>query len=127
MGKSDQILRQYINKSKFYSDLKIAENYFKKLSVEMAILTKQDIQTKSIDIINSDYHNLDINALKVARTSGSTGQPLEVFWSSNEMMRSNLCLWRLRKKYYNIFPNSKCASFHSILYLYPWMLDKLKS
>lgn len=45
MGKSDQILRQYINKSKFYSDLKI-ENYFKKLSVEMAILTKQDIQTK---------------------------------------------------------------------------------
>lgn len=101
MGKSDQILRQYINKSKFYSDLKIAENYFKKLSVEMAILTKQDIQTKSIDIINSDYHNLDINALKVARTSGSTGQPLEVFWSSNEMMRSNLCLWRLRKKYYN--------------------------
>ena len=32
------------------------------------------------------------------------------------MMRSNLCLWRLRKKYYNIFPNSKCASFHSILY-----------
>ena len=116
MGKSDQILRQYINKSKFYSDLKIAENYFKKLSVEMAILTKQDIQTKSIDIINSDYHNLDINALKVARTSGSTGQPLEVFWSSNEMMRSNLCLWRLRKKYYNIFPNSKCASFHSILY-----------
>lgn len=116
MGKSDQILRQYINKSKFYSDLKIAEKYFKKLSVEMAILTKQDIQTKSIDIINSDYHNLDINALKVARTSGSTGQPLEVFWSSNEMMRSNLCLWRLRKKYYNIFPNSKCASFHSILY-----------
>mgnify|MGYP004505732719 FL=1 len=116
MGKSDQILRQYINKSKFYSDLKIAENYFKKLSVEMAILTKQDIQTKSIDILNSDYHNLDINALKVARTSGSTGQPLEVFWSSNEMMRSNLCLWRLRKKYYNIFPNSKCASFHSILY-----------
>lgn len=116
MGKSDQILRQYINKSKFYSDLKIAENYFKKLSVEMAILTKQDIQTKSIDIINSDYHNLDINALKVERTSGSTGQPLEVFWSSNEMMRSNLCLWRLRKKYYNIFPNSKCASFHSILY-----------
>ena len=116
MGKSDQILRQYINKSKFYSDLIIAENYFKKLSVEMAILTKQDIQTKSIDIINSDYHNLDINALKVARTSGSTGQPLEVFWSSNEMMRSNLCLWRLRKKYYNIFPNSKCASFHSILY-----------
>lgn len=116
MGKSDQILRQYINKSKFYSDLKIAEKYFKKLSVEMAILTKQDIQTKSIDIINSDYPNLDINALKVARTSGSTGQPLEVFWSSNEMMRSNLCLWRLRKKYYNIFPNSKCASFHSILY-----------
>lgn len=116
MEKSNQILRQYMNKSKFYSELKIAEDYFEKLCVETPVLTKKDIQTKSLDILNSDYHNLDINALKVARTSGSTGQPLEVFWSSDEMMRSNLCLWRLRKKYYNIFPNSKCASFHSILY-----------
>jgi|GEM_PF-4675497 len=116
MEKGNQILKQYISKSKFYSGLKIDEDYFEKSCVETPILTKKDIQSKYLDILNSDYHNLDINALKVARTSGSTGQPLEVFWSSDEMMRSNLCLWRLRKKYYNIFPNSICASFHSILY-----------
>lgn len=116
MEKGNQILKQYISKSKFYSGLKIDEDYFEKSCVETPILTKKDIQSKYLDILNSDYHNLDINALKVARTLGSTGQPLEVFWSSDEMMRSNLCLWRLRKKYYNIFPNSICASFHSILY-----------
>lgn len=116
-------------KSKFYSGFEITEDYFEKLSVKSPILTKKDIQTKSLDILSGDYHNLDLNTLEVARTSGSTGQPLEVFWSSDEMMRSNLCLWRLRKRYYNILPSSKCASFHSILYnkFTPWMLTELKS
>lgn len=116
MKKNNQILREYMMKSKFYSGFEITEDYFEKLSVKSPILTKKDIQTKSLDILSGDYHNLDLNTLEVARTSGSTGQPLEVFWSSDEMMRSNLCLWRLRKRYYNILPSSKCASFHSILY-----------
>ena len=44
MEKSNQILRQYMNKSKFYSELKIAEDYFEKLCVETPVLTKKDIK-----------------------------------------------------------------------------------
>ena len=38
MEKGNQILKQYISKSKFYSGLKIDEDYFEKSCVELSLI-----------------------------------------------------------------------------------------
>lgn len=102
-------------KSAFYQQ-RITEDYYNNIAVSKPLLEKRDIQNFGHIILNSDYKNLDINSLLVSRTSGSTGEPLEVFWLPDDFMKSNLCLWRLRKKYYGIDSTSKFVSFHSIIY-----------
>lgn len=46
-----------------------------------------------------------------SRTSGSTGKCSEVFWRRADYSNSLLRLWLLRKKYYDIRPDSKLVYF----------------
>lgn len=109
-------IKQLILGSSYYENLINNDEYFNNLIVEDPILKKSDIQQFGQQILNKKYKNIDLNLLNIARTSGSTGEPLEVFWNADDLMKSNLCLWRLRKKLHGINSSSKYASFHSIIY-----------
>lgn len=114
-SKTENKLYTMIKKSSFYQQ-KINNEYYNCISVPNPLLEKNDIQCFGQYILSTDYKNLDLNSLLVSRTSGSTGEPLEVFWLPDDFMKSNLCLWRLRKRYYGIDSTSKFVSFHSIIY-----------
>lgn len=45
-------------------------------------------------------------------TSGTTGLPLSVLWKKNDYFRSFLPVWRMRSKWYNVYPKDKCVTFH---------------
>lgn len=55
-----------------------------------------------------DYLN---NNLKTVRTSGSTGQYLEVYWRDEDYVRSMAELWILRAKFYGIYPHNRLFFF----------------
>ena len=55
-----------------------------------------------------DYLN---NNLKIIRTSGSTGQYLEVYWRDEDYVMSMAELWILRAKFYGIYPQNRLFFF----------------
>lgn len=46
-------------------------------------------------------------------TSGTTGQPILIQWTSSDYQKSYFQLWKKRRQWYNIFPNSRCLTFHA--------------
>ena len=100
--------------TKYYKDLIGDEKDFKKDFSPK--LTKSDVQNQQNDLLVDEYRGELINYLEVARTSGSTGVFVEVLWHPQELLQSNLCLWRRRNIYYNVKPNAKYLTFHSNIY-----------
>ena len=84
--------------------------------IEQPYMTKYDLQDYQDDLLIDEYHNAYRNELQIIRTSGSTGKIVEVFWSKEDYLASNLCLWRLRKRFYNIQNSDYCLTFHSTMY-----------
>ena len=54
------------------------------------------------------------NKLIFARTSGSTGKYMEIWWKKEDYNKSMLPLWYYRKKYYGISPEDKMCYFFTI-------------
>lgn len=109
-------LMEFANDSLFYSEnIDLKEYEFHK-KVERSLIKKNDLQKHKSKILNKNYVYQDINSLVISRTSGSSGEPLEVYWTLDDYIKSNLCLWRLRKQYYGVDSNSACVCFHAILY-----------
>jgi len=79
-------------------------------------LEKADLQNLSAELIADDYNNQKRKQLFVERTSGSTGKFTNIYWARDDFYKSNLVLWRLRKKWYGITPASRCASFNAFTY-----------
>ena len=109
-------IMEFVNSTEFYRDSNISEDYFSNVIVEKELLSKDNLQHENSRLLSDSRKYTNMNLLSVARTSGSTGQVVEVYWDQDDLMKSNLCLWRLRKKYYGILPSSKYISFHSIVY-----------
>lgn len=49
-----------------------------------------------------------------ARTSGSTGKYMEIYWKEDDYKRSMLPLWYYRNRYYGIKPSDKLCFFYTI-------------
>lgn len=87
-----------------------------KTVIELPLVCKQDLQFSYNDLISDKEKNRpEIEYMKI-RSSGSTGQIVEVLWNERDFVLSNLTLWRLRKKFYNITPTTKYITFHSVIY-----------
>lgn len=76
-------------------------------------LTRDDIVMHSNKILNNNYSGMRKKSLKRIRTSGSSGKFIEVFWEPQELLASNMCVWRKRQKWYGITPKDKQCSFVS--------------
>lgn len=87
-----------------------------KMIVDDALLTKKELQVFKDELLVSKYKNAKKAILEISRTSGSSGKFVEVYWKKDDLLRSNLCLWRKRREYYGITALDKFVSFHSLVY-----------
>ena len=106
------------NNSPFYKSL--YSKYFDKSMTDkiefrmLPLVEKKDLSDSSLRLIPEKWYG-DFVEHKLAKyaTSGSTGICLDIYWSQENLNRSLLGLWYLRKKYYNISPGDKCCTFYS--------------
>lgn len=84
--------------------------------IDAPYMTKFDMQEHQDDLLIEKYQSLNRRLLLKIRTSGSTGKIVETLWEKNDYIVSNLCLWRLRKKYYGIQNTDFFLTFHSSVY-----------
>lgn len=80
------------------------------------ILERDDILNSENDIINIHYQKVLQKELLVNLTSGTTGEPIKIYWDKNNSLRSHLALWRKREKYYGITPTDKYCCLHTTTY-----------
>ena len=81
------------------------------------IITREKILEKKTVFISNKYTMYDVKQMLCFRTSGtSTSQPLEFYWKQEDYLRSSYCIWKLRKKWYNININDKYVCFHTDTY-----------
>lgn len=75
----------------------------------LPILTKDLLVSNFENILIQSYSHIRRNMLELIQTSGSTGRIIEVLWERQELVKSNLCLWRKRMEWYGISTkNRKC-------------------
>jgi phenylacetate-CoA ligase len=111
------VLENAYRKSSYYqgilSNMNVVEvsklDYFNKFP----ILSRETLINEFENILDKEYRYLKRKELQLIQTSGSTGQIVNVLWHPAELMQSNMCLWRYRKKWYDIIPANKQCSFVS--------------
>lgn len=96
------ILENAIKNSRYYSNL--VDN--PKLS-NFPVLKKDTLRNRIYDILCTKYNSGNIHNFHSTVTSGSTGLTTKVYWKNDDYIRSNLTIWRLRKKHYSINVYSK--------------------
>lgn len=84
--------------------------------IDAPYMTKYDIQKYQDEMILSSCRSASRGSFLKIRSSGSSGKIVEVLWDKNDYISSNLCLWRLRKKYYYISISDFYLTFHSLIY-----------
>ncbi|MBS5843170.1 MAG: phenylacetate--CoA ligase family protein [Clostridiales bacterium] len=120
--KAIELIKYAYNNSPFYKEYYDANNVnietiIDKSNIEsLPIVTKDILRQNSKKIIVDKFKALKSNSIKVARTSGSTGKMIEVYWSNDDYLKSILSIWRKRKEWYGISPDSKCVVFNNSLY-----------
>lgn len=83
---------------------------------DFPVLTKENLKKHCEEIIIDQFRYGDSSILKSAFTSGSTGISTVVYWDNNDYVRSNMCIWRLRKAWYGVAPDDKQVVFTSMKY-----------
>lgn len=86
-----------------------SEQYYCKYH-ELPIVEKSILKSNAQSFFSDEFL---IENLIIERTSGSSGNILNVFWDKSSRIRSLLSLWDERKKY-GILPTSKACFFHTI-------------
>lgn len=115
------ILKWAYRNSEYYHNLLMNFSNFDSIKIEefknIPILDRNTLLNEFDSILNSEYRFLKRKELQLVQTSGSTGQIVSVLWHPRDYIQSNLCLWRVRKKWYNISPNDRQCSFVSGTYI----------
>lgn len=114
MSKLEKILTNAMQHSDYYKSRVSLKNII--TINDFPILTKEDLRTYCDDLIVDKYKYGDFSILKSVFTSGSTGINTKVFWNDEDYIKSNVSIWRLRKKWYGISPVSKQVVFNSMVY-----------
>jgi len=81
------------------------------------LLTRGIVQREEGLFIAKRYQKFPWNSkLIINRSFGPTGQPLRVYWDSDDENSVNETLWKLRKKRYGVDPSMRGCSFYGALY-----------
>ena len=114
MTKLEEMLKYVSEHNEFYKN-RIKEYGIKDpLDItQWPILTRKELQENRYNMFSEGYDLMYYSKQLLRRhSSGTSGIPINVYWSSNDYFASMLSLWRLRKKYYAILPDSKCVAFN---------------
>lgn len=79
-------------------------------------LTKRTIHENQKIILVDKYRYNTNDLLSVSTTSGTSGNPTLIYWSDEDRFRSNVSIWRLRKRYYKIDPCDYYCSLYNYNY-----------
>lgn len=120
-SKLTKILKHAVVVSQYYREINTQDSSISISS--FPILTKDKLYTHKEQIISDEYKNLLLKECSIHLSSGTAGKPIEVYWHYNDEMLSNLSLWRLRAKFYNIKPNDKFCTLHSTNYSWNRITD----
>ena len=113
MDKLEAMLKYVSEHNDFYKK-RIAEYGIKNpLDItQWPVLTRKELQENRYNMFSDDGKTKYFNEVLIRHnSSGSSGIPINVYWSYNDYYASNLALWRKRLKWYNIHPNDKFISF----------------
>ena len=99
-----------IDNSKYYHN-KINLSCLNDLK-SIPILKKNDVKNNYSNILINDKNQQEKHILK-KHTSGTSGEPLNVYWNNKDYVISNLFVWKLRRIWYNIYPIDRLVTFHS--------------
>lgn len=115
-----EIITHACNHSDFYryalDDINFGPNNITKSLKKMKIIDRDMVLKNEQDIISECYSGVAQKDLFVHLTSGTTGDPLKIYWNKNDSLKSNLVLWRKRKKYYGITPTDRYCCLHTTTY-----------
>ena len=67
------------------------------------------------EYLNDDYRLLRTPRVRVERTSGTTGEPMQILWNQNDYLSSIMNHWKYRSNNFGITPRSKyCTSMKNV-------------
>ena len=76
------------------------------------VLTREELQDSRYGIFSDGYMSkYFLHELRHHSSSGSSGTPVNIYWSKNDYLRSMASLWRMRTKFYKITPSCKKIMF----------------
>lgn len=109
-----EIMLKYVSEhNSFYRISEMQED----LTLEKRpIIDRFTVQKLKKKILSEEYLGLNSRNLITLITSGSSGQPLRVYWDVKDYYKSMVCLWRRRYLYYGISPTSTVLNFNYNLY-----------
>lgn len=77
----------------------------------LPVLTRELLANNFEMILDTQYRHIKRNMLEQIQTSGSTGKIMEVLWKREELVKSNVYLWRKRQEWYGINTKSRKCEF----------------
>ena len=122
MTKLEAMLKYVSENNEFYINRGLINLSLK----EMPIIDRSTVQKAKRKMLSNDYLGLNMRNLITFITSGSSGQPLKVYWDTKDYYKSMSYLWRRRYSYYNILPTSNVLNFNYNLYNNEVSSNKLK-
>lgn len=113
MSKLEEILKYVSEHNEYYKEIIEKHRITNLIDInQYPLLSRDDMLNNIGKMISPQYIDDYIaNRLKCVVTSGSTGKPLKSYISHDEYIKAMVPLWRLRRKYYNILPNSRVVKF----------------
>lgn len=76
------------------------------------ILTRKELQKNRYNMFSDGYKSKYLNfQLRRHSSSGTSGIPVNVYWSQEEYTKSILSLWRKREKWYHVTTKDSVVSF----------------
>lgn len=89
------------------------------------IVTKENVALDSLNFISNKYLKLyQQGKLINKKTSGSTGNCLDIYWSHNHDTLASLEAWKYRKSWYDISIKDRYVSFHTTIYYSNCLVEK---
>jgi phenylacetate-CoA ligase len=93
---------------------------------ELPIVTKNMLRICGNAIVSKSYTEYPMSEdITQVRSSGSTGEYLNIYWDRNDRVYSLYDSWKWRMKHFNIYPNEKFISFYSSHYINNRFVDDI--
>ena len=114
MSKLEEMLKYVSEHNEFYKKRIKEYGISNPLDInQWPILTRKELQKNRYNMFSDGYDLMYYSkSLLHKQSSGTSGIPINIYWQPKDYCTSMLSLWRLRKKYYQITPKSKCISFN---------------